>query len=113
MSHSPICVSVPDVAPTRPLKHRASVRQPLLLKARHDRGVQQVLRPRHGGELELLPGGSCDHTCVPPLPLKLLLLSLEGNVLLRSNVTSGALEEKIPMYCRDKSSLQSARGCVG
>ena len=56
-------ISVPVIAPARPLKHRASVRDPVPLKARQDNGVQRFPRPGHGGELELLPGCSCDHTC--------------------------------------------------
>ena len=60
-------ISVPVIAPARPLKHRASVRDHVPLKARQDNGVQRFRRPGHGGELELLPGCSCDHTCAPPL----------------------------------------------
>ena len=56
-------VSVPVIAPTRPLKQQASVRDPVLLKSREDRGVQRVSCPRHGGELELLHA-SCDHTAL-------------------------------------------------
>ena len=60
-------ISVPVIAPARLLKHRASVRDLVPLKARQDNGVQRFPSPGHGGELELLPGCSCDHTCAPPL----------------------------------------------
>ena len=56
------------------------------------------------------------HATTPAYPLFLSNFSslvLYVNVLRRSNVTTGALEEKTPMYCRDKISLLRARGWVG
>ena len=93
------------IAPARPLKHHPSVRLCVLVPSTIGQRRATSPRPRHGGELGQLPGCTCDHTCVPPLPLKLLLFRLASKFLLVSSITPGALEEKTPAYCRNKSSL--------